>query len=241
MVALLAAGAALLFSALLAGCATKQKPPVPSEAGKAIMAEVAKPKRQALVAEAFDTRSADRRRLGILQMYQEDWGRSEPCLKAYALLARDEEPIVRAAAITAIAESRSAADAYVDVLIDVLEHENIQYIRVDAADGLRKVHGPQAVEPLIRHAKSDANLDVRLRCVRALAFYRQRPVLDALLVCLGDEEFGIRFTARRVLNAITGVDAAYDVNDWTKMLSAKSDPFVHPAAARRPWWQLWGT
>jgi HEAT repeat protein len=202
------------------------------------MAEVAKPKRAKLVAEAFDTKSADRRRLGVLQMYHEDWGRQEPCVKAYALLAQDPEPIVRAAAITALGESRNGL--YVTVLIDALERDRVQYVRVDAAEALRKVLGPEAVEPLIRHAKADTNLDVRLLCIRALKRYPQRPVLEALLVCLGDEEFGIRFTARQTLSAMTGQDAVYDVNAW-KAVSSKEDPFIHPAAARRSWWRLRGT
>jgi HEAT repeat protein len=231
---------ALMAALLLAGCGSKQRPPTPSEEGKAIMARIGDVERQKLVAEAFDTKSADRRRLGILQLYQEDWGRQEPCLSAYALLAQDKEPIVRAAAIVAVVESRNPA--YIHVLLDALDRDKeAEYIRVDAAEGLRKVVAPTAVEPLIRHAKSDPSLDVRLRCIRALVHYPQKNVLDALLVCVGDEEFGIRFTARRTLTSLTGEDAVYDVNLWSQTLSSKSDPFVHPAAAHSGRWSLWGT
>jgi HEAT repeat protein len=228
----------LLLALLPVGCGHKQRPPVPSEAGKALIAEFPAKQRK-LAAEAFDIRSADRRCHGVVNLYEQDWGKQEPCLKVYALLAKDEMAVVRAAAVTALGESRN--DAYVGVLLEALEHDPVQYVRVSAAEGLRKVHGGEALEPLTRHAKADASLDVRIRCIRALRYYPQRPALDALLVCLGDEEFGIRFSARQSLAVMTGQDALYDVNQWTKTLGDRSDPFVHPAAARRSWWRVWGT
>ncbi len=223
----------------LVGCGHgNQRPPLPSDDGKALMAQVREDSHKKLLAQAFDTVSADQRRKAIAEMSQEDWGKQEPCLKAYAMLAKDPQPIVRATAISAL--HTAGSPAYAQVLIDALEHDPVEYVRVDAADGLTSIVAPAAVEPLIKHAKSDTCLDIRLRSLRGLKNYPQKPVLDALLVCLGDEEFGIRFTARQSLAALIGQDDGYDVNKWTKTISAKGDAFAKPApkAVQKAWWRF---
>ena len=219
---------------LLAGCGHRQDKT--ATAPEDLMAAAGKQSRRQMVAEAFDPQDADARRLGIVELTEEDWALREPFLKGYAALAHDEEPIVRSMAVMALG---SAGDAtYLPVLLEALERDPVNYVRVDAAGALIVVQGDAAIEPLSRHAQQDASMDVRLRCIRALAHYHRPAVIQTLLTCLGDDEFGIRWTARQALCDMTGEDAEYDGAAWSRCLAAKSDPFARPAEpsgrSRRP-------
>lgn len=222
---------------LLAGCGKRQDDT--SAAPAEMISAAGKSSHRRLVDQAFDPNSADARREGIVELCQEDWALREPFLKGYAALARDSEPIVRSMAVSAL--GRAGDEAYLAVLLEALERDPVEYVRVDAAEALSSVRGDAAIGPLCRHARQDASIDVRLRCIRALAHYPRKDVLQTLLACLVDEEFGVRWTARQALCALTGRDAAYDVAGWSRCLAGE-DPFARPAApARRSWWPFGGS
>ena len=183
---------------------------------------------QEQIALAFDTEDADRRREGILALSERPGGLAEPYLKAYAVLAEDPDPLVRCTAIGALGRAGDAT--YLDVIVQAL---------TDADLRVANVHGPEAVKPLRKHAATDPEADIRARCVRALGGYRTKPVLDTLVAALDDEEYGVRYTARQTLAAMTGEDAAYDRRAWRRTLAAKDDPFAQPVLAQRRWWQVW--
>ena len=75
---------------------------------------------------------------------------------------------------------------------------------------------------------------------RALRHYPRQDVLAALLACLDDPDFAVRYHAAESLTALTGVEAGTDADGWRAALAEKDDPFSHPEPRRRPWWNMLG-
>lgn len=190
------------------------------------------------IAMAFDVDDPDRRREGIVALTEVRGWDAEPYLEAYATLAGDPDPLVRGAAIGALA--RAGASDYLDVVIAALDDRH-RRVRLDAAEALDRLHGDAAVGPLRRGATEAEDPDLRARCARALRHYRTRPVLDTLLAALGDEAFAVRYAARRSLRMLTGEDGAYSAAAWRRVLAAEEDPFARAETSepKRPWWRAW--
>ena len=179
-------------------------------------------------AKAFDLEDADRRREGIADLSSRKWGLQVPYLKAYSLLAQDpDDPTVRCAAINALGRAGDAK--YLPVLVDALS-DPVPMVRMDAAEALETVRGEEAVEPLGHHAswRNEPDPDVRVRCVRTLRHYRRRDVLDVLVACLWDKDFGVRHAARGALREMTGQDGDYDAGRWRGLLAGTEDMFGPP-------------
>jgi len=190
--------------------------------------------REQLSADALDLKDADRRREGIVELSRHKWGLEGRYPQAYSYLAADPEPSVRCAAIGALAKVGDAR--YLPVLIKALDDPDSK-VRTAAADAMDAAGGPNAIEPLCRAAGDDPEPMVRARCARDLRHYKQKRVLEALIACLDDEDFGVRSAARGSLCALTGEDAAYEADQWSRLLAQKQDPFRPPPPAKRPWWK----
>ena len=175
------------------------------------------PSPEAMLADAIDPTDPDRQREAIVSLSGHDWGLEEPYLKAYSLLAGEADPGVRVAAINAL--GRAEAREYAPQVLKGLQ-DPVPAVRIEAAATLGRMDADEAVEPLCRRARRDVDPAVRVACVRALEGHRTRPVLSALLRCLDDPSFSVRFAARRVLGEMTGIDAGYEINDWNRQLAA---------------------
>jgi len=195
------------------------------------------PSAERQIREAFDTEDADKRREGVLALSRRRGGLEEPYLKAYALLTEDPDPLVRCTAVGAL--GRSGDPKYLGTILGLVRSDGDPRVRVDAADALDNVHGDMAVELLRDLAATDPDQDIRVRCVRALRHYKSRDVLTTLIRALDDQAYGVRYAARRSLEAMTGRDAAYDAGQWRRMLAAADDPFTHSDSPKRGWWRLW--
>ena len=75
---------------------------------------------------------------------------------------------------------------------------------------------------------------------RALRHYPRQDVLAALLACLDDPDFAVRYHAAQSLTALTALDAGTDLDGWRAALAEKDDPFAQPPPKPRPWWDLFG-
>ena len=189
--------------------------------------------------ETFLSNDPDTRREGIEYFSRRRKGLQEPYLKAYAAMTLDTHPSVRSAAVAALGRAGDAK--YLKQVLAALEDKHSADVRADAAAALDTVVGEQAVGPLTQHAVGDTDLDVRIRCIRALRHYKRRDVLDTLVECMRDDRFGMRHAARESLREMTGCDGEYDAVRWSRLLAAKDDPFsLPPEAPKRPWWKLWG-
>jgi HEAT repeat protein len=197
-----------------------------------LLAGCGKPREQ-LAAEALDLKDPDHRREGIIELSKHKWGLEGQYPKAYSYLAQDPDPLVRCAAIGALA--KVGDPAYLSVFIKALGDPQTQ-VRAEAADAMNVVRGAEAVDPLCRVAKDDPEPMIRSRCARALRHYQHKEVLDVLLVCLADEDFGVRSAAHASLCELTGEDAAYDATQWKRLLAQKEDPF-RKTPVKKSWWK----
>ena len=72
----------------------------------------------------------------------------------------------------------------------------------------------------------------RACCAKALRHYGDDASRKALLACLTDKDFTVRYQAHASLVALTGRDAGWEPEDW-----AKAAPVTQPT---RPWWDWMG-
>jgi len=181
-----------------------------------------------MVAMAFDPDDADNRRQGVTELSSRSWGLQEPYLKGYATMVRnDDDPLVRSAAVRALGKAGDLT--YLPDVVAALEDDEPS-VRWDAAVALDSLVGPEAVDPLRRHAVEDEALDVRASAARALRHYPTPEVVAMLKRCLRDRDFSVRYQARASLAAIMGRDFGYEPGRWPE------DPAAVPPAPKRSWW-----
>lgn len=104
------------------------------------------------------------------------------------------------------------------------------------------------VATLIDRTDLDADRNVRLAAIEALAVFRERRVLIALIDVLRERDFALQAAAEQSLAELTGQHFEYDADAWSAWLNRTTDLFTSeepPAAQRVPgsseWWsRLWG-
>jgi len=198
----------LLFACLLAGCAGGEggKPgnplaglvghtPTPSEAAR----------------DAFNVYDADLRRRSVNLLASSHFGHEAPYLRTYRLLAEDPDPTVRAAAYRAIGMHGEVED--IARLVEGLEDE-APFARWEAAKAMQRIHGREAIGPLVAAVTGDTDADVRMAAAVALGQYPTTSVFDALVGALNDPVFSVNHAARRSLSILTGEDHGYDAGAW---------------------------
>ncbi len=181
----------------------------------------------------------DRRRAAIDALSASAAGEEDRCVAAYArVLDEDEDAAVRASAVRAIGRTRNRK--HVGHLVKALSDRS-SIVRWDAAVALEHFSGDPAGDALSEHALDDASEDVRAACARSLRSYPQPAVLRALVRCLRDESFSVRYRAQESLVALTGRDFGYDAEGWVAAREGKL-PATRPAAGKapRPWWDMLG-
>lgn len=177
----------------------------------------------------------DLRAQAITDWSNKDWGRRGAYVEFYATaLQHDDHAIVRCAAARALGRCGDPKQA--PTLAAALRDADAA-VRWDAAVALDQVIGPAAVEPLRRAAASDTSVNVRVAALRALRHYPEKPVLETLLRCLGDQPFDVGFQAHESLVEITAQDAGYDGDKWAAILARP----LPKKKADRPWWDWFGT
>jgi hypothetical protein len=189
------------------------------------------PKQQ--VAMAFDTEDPDQRREGIIGLSSHKWGLQEPYLKGYAaILKTDRNALVRAAAVRALGKAEDPN--YLPAVAGALEDES-ETVRQDAGAALDGLIGPEAVEPLRKHALEDADKTVRANCARALRHYRRDDVYRGLVECLSDRSLAVRHQAHESLVALSGTDLGHEPEDWAKV-SLSDVPAAEAGGTSGSWW-----
>ncbi len=161
--------------------------------------------------ETGDVASADHRRDGILRLVDFPTSRKGPYLPLYAIMARDEDYTVRAAAIRCL--NRCRPKNYTSLYLRALGDEK-ELVRLQAAEALGNAPDPDAIHSLIDSMQTDASRDVRIACADALRNFKDQEVLKALVDVLGDKDFSVAWQARQSLAIITGQDFRYDQQAW---------------------------
>lgn len=233
----LAAAAILATGAVLSGCGETIKAPRLQD----IVEELFGPAPRQQVRMAFDPDDPDRRREGVVQLSENDWGLQEPYLEGYATLLRnDEDAGVRAAAVRALAKAGPAAKPYAPEIIDALD-DPAELVRWDAALALGDVVVPEAVAPLRALAVNDESSDVRAAAARSLRSYCEPSAIRTLVRCLYDESFDVRYVARNSLIHLTGRNKGYRPEDWASVVEGDIPLDTRAEEPHeRPWWDWMG-
>ena len=167
--------------------------------------------------------SPDQRRQGIYKLVSKEFGQHEPYTRRYRQIAQtDTDPLVRAAAIRALNESRDrqAVPIFIAGLADPSP-----YVRLQAAKALSNVPDPTAADPLSRTLGNTAEQkDVRIAAAEALRNYRQIGVARVLAATLSGRDFSVAWQSRWSLRILTGADYKYDEHAWLAYLTGPTKP-----------------
>lgn len=107
-----------------------------------------------------------------------------------------------------------------------------KFVRGSAAEALARVASDEAVASLVQGLRHDTDLDVRMRCARALRHHRHVGAAQALLLGLADRDLGVRTTSTDSLRFMTGEDFGQDGETWNRYLSETESPLA--AYGREP-------
>ena len=122
--------------------------------------------------DMLDPYDADKRRTGTVLISNAPWGGTEVYVTAYRdMVLNENDPIVKATAIRALARWGSPEDALIIAGHEGanLNAENVQ-VRWEAAKGLQRLHNPRVVPYLLAAlAKDSEHTDVRVAAASALA------------------------------------------------------------------------
>ncbi len=194
-----------------------------------LMLKPLRPSTQDLIAMALDPTDADKRREGIVGLSQHPRGLEEKILRVYEIVALNlgEDPTVRCVAIGALGRARNSK--YIKPIIICLGDAD-SAIRWESAIALDNVVGPEAAEPLRKHALNDPSVDVRSCAAKALRHYADREVIGTLARCMSDQDYSVRYEAHAALVEITKQDKGFDTQAWQDLASEmpQSQPAIGP-------------
>jgi len=180
---------------------------------------------------AFNVYDADERRRSVNELASAPFGGQPPYLKLYRLLLDDPDPTVRAACLRALGKHGEPADV---ARVVPYMNDRTDFVRVEAATALQRLHHEDAVEPLIRALQNDEHADVRVAAASALAQYPQQRVFQALIGALADREYAVINQSVRSLRTLTGQDYGEDGSKWlawgeqTGAMFADQKPYYYP-------------
>ncbi len=210
--------------AALGGCTD------PSKSLDGFVKEMMPPSPSETARQAFNVYDADLRRRSINLLSNATWGGEAPYVKTYQHFASltDEDPTVRAAALRALGRHGSASD--IPAGLKALKDKN-NFVRWEAAMMLQRLHGDEAVDPLIAAMRDDEDPDVRAAAARGLGQYPQPRVLPALIGALNDEDYAVVQQAMESLGLLTGHDLGDGGGRWLTWMEGVDKPF----AAQKPY------
>ncbi|MHC4809761.1 MAG: HEAT repeat domain-containing protein [Planctomycetota bacterium] len=157
----------------------------------------------------------DLRRRGVLLLGNAVFGGEEPYVRLYRDYAVNERnPLVKAAAIRALARHGEVADAR--IIATQLTHENRQ-VRWEAARGLQRLHEPAVVPDLLERLRDpDEDVQVRVATATALGQYGSDRAFQGLVAALEAPELAVNHAAAASLRQLTGRDIGIDPTAWLR-------------------------
>lgn len=206
------------------------------------------PSAEEYLADAQDPYDADRRYRGTLKLASMSFGGEPVYVSLYAKNAEDDDASVRAAACKAL--GRHGGTEHGALLAKLLRDPD-SGVRLEAAKGLQRIHTPDSVEALLMATREPESVasgvteeepEVRAEASLALAQYRERKVIQALIAALGDSRLAVNRNALISLRTLTGQDLGYDRGVWLEWLKDTKDPFAaagifqYPAYSREKWY-----
>ena len=174
---------------------------------------------------AADPNDRENARRGTILLANAPFGGTEVYVKMYRLYAEDAgDPLVRAAALQALARHGDAADA---VLVAKSLVSPFRQVRLAAAKALQRLHDPAVADllwPRLVDAEEDS--DVRTEVAIALGQYPTPAVFNALVAALSQRELAVNTAALDSLRMITGKDFGIDEDMWLEHMVTAKPPLL---------------
>jgi len=233
---LLPIGSLLGAALLLGGCGAFDDVP----RGTNSLLEVLNPQTSPTEAAemATDPYSAENRYKGITLLSSADFGGLPVYLELYTDGLNDDDASVRGAAVRAIGHHGDPEHA--PLIIEALQDED-DFVRLEAARGMQRIHSIDAVDSLLKliDENNESNMDIRAACANALGQYREKRVVLGLMGALGDSRLGVNNRVQHALMILTGQNFGIDRNAWfdwyngTIDIFAGAQPYTYPVFNRK--------
>lgn len=195
---------------------------------------------------AIDPYNADNRYRGTMLLSNAYFAGQPVYLQLFEDRAQDTDATVRIAGTRALANHGSSAN--VPILVRNLTDKD-PLVRLEAARGLQRLHGQEAIEPLMDASRdpdavrgdeaSEENPDIRTAAATALGQYPNTDVVQHLIGILTDSQLSVNEAALSSLRTMTGQDFGFDRREWltwydgTKSPFVAGTPFIYPVFQRR--------
>lgn len=108
----------------------------------------------------------------------------------------------------------------VPAIIEALQKDEVEAVRMHCAWALGDLGDPRGVGPLVQ-ALDDKETDVRLRAVNSLQRLKARAAIQPLIARLDDANLMVRGRAREALVSITGKDLGHKADAWRSAYPAE--------------------
>jgi hypothetical protein len=192
---------------------------------------------------ALDQHNPDKRRKGITLLANSPFGGAPDYLALYRdYIQADTDPLVKAAAINALARFGDSSDAIlISPWLNYSESESAQ-VRRAAAYALQRLHNSSVVIALLRSLRNpNEENQVRYASAIALGQYPQPQVFNGLIEGLQNNDLSINLASAESLHVLTAQvfgtdwDAWYD---WSELTVRAGDSlFAHQSVYEYPTYQ----
>jgi len=199
--------------------------------------------------DALDPYDPNKRREGVVLLSTATFGGAAPYMKLYRdYTEHDPDPLVKAAAITALGRHGTPEDAALIAPWLSMERSSHQHVRWCAALALQRLHDPGVVPDLIRSLTDAREVsEVHEAVCVALGQYPEDRVVQGLLSSLDARELAVTTAAGQSMHLLTGQDWGTDASAWSTWYRGELDggkPFagqleyLYPTYRRdKVWWE----
>ncbi|MCH2152640.1 MAG: HEAT repeat domain-containing protein [Phycisphaerales bacterium] len=199
--------------------------------------------------DALDPYNPDLRREGVVLLSNAPFGGVDAYLKMYRdYVANDPDPLVRAAAITALARHGDAADAMlIAPFLDRRVEEN-ETVRWYAALALQRLHNPEVVSVMETTMRDEEETgEIRAALCVAMGQYPEDRVVQLLLFGLDSRELSVNTESAESLRMLTGQEFGLDSLAWKNWYDSAlasdtafkdQQEYLYPTYSRdTSWWE----
>jgi hypothetical protein len=198
---------------------------------------------------ALDQHDPDRRREGLVLLSTATFGGAEVYQQLYRdYVENDPDPLVKSAAIAALARHGTPEDAVLIVPWADRRVSSSETVRWAAVKGLQRLHNPEVVPTLVAVALDrEEQGEVRSAACVAMGQYPEDRVVQALITALDARQLAVNADAAESLTLLTGQRFGMDIavwQHWYDTARAEGNPFAGQLEYRYPtysrstaWWE----
>ncbi len=193
----------------------------------------AQPTPSEAAAMAIDPYDANNRYRGTMLLSTAYFAGQPVYVKLFEDRANDTDATVRIAGTRALANHGNTS--HVPILVERLKDTD-PLVRLEAARGLQRLHGNEAIAPLMDASRSpdvaragdtaEENPEIRAAAANALGQYPTTEVVQHLILVMADPQLSVNNAALSSLQTMTGQDFGFNRRDWLEWYDNTKTPFV---------------